>query len=85
MIATIKKDNLPEIRELLWRMVRETFPEVTFTDIWIRGRESWYGDEVVDIWSVYEGGWARSTRLSGTGSECASAMRCGSGGSRRRP
>ncbi len=55
MIATITKDNLPEIRELLQRMVRETFPEVTFTDIWIRGRESWYGDEVVDIWSVYEG------------------------------
>ena len=55
MIATITKDNLPEVKELLRRMVRETFPEVTFTDIWIRGRESWYGDEVVDIWSVYEG------------------------------
>jgi len=55
MIATITKDNLPEIRELLQQMVRETFPEVTFTDIWIRRSESWYGDEVVDIWSVYEG------------------------------
>lgn len=56
MIATITKENLPGIREMLQRMVRETFPEVTFTDIWIRGRESQYGgDEVVDIWSVYEG------------------------------
>ena len=59
MIATITKDNLPEIRELLARMVREAFPSVTFTDIWVRGREVWaYGDEadeVVDIWSVYEG------------------------------
>ena len=40
-------------------MVREAFPSVTFTDIWVRGREVWaYGDEadeVVDIWSVYEG------------------------------
>ena len=59
MIATITRDNLPEIRELLARMVREAFPSVTFTDIWIRGREVWtYGDEAdeaVDIWSVYEG------------------------------
>ena len=55
MVATITKENLPEIRALLQKMVRETFPHVTFTDIWIRGRESWYGDEVVDIWSVYEG------------------------------
>ncbi|WP_419161481.1 hypothetical protein [Candidatus Palauibacter sp.] len=55
MIPTITKENLPEIRELLQHMVCETFPNVTFTDIWVRGRESWYGDEVVDIWSVYEG------------------------------
>ncbi|MCY3599560.1 MAG: hypothetical protein OXJ54_02685 [Gemmatimonadetes bacterium] len=59
MIATITKDNLPEVRDLLQRMVREAFPHVEFTDIWVRGRESWgYGDEpdeVVDIWSVYEG------------------------------
>ena len=59
MIATITRDNLPEIRELLARMVREAFPSVTFTDIWVRGRAVWaYGDEadeVVDIWSVYEG------------------------------
>ena len=55
MTATITKENLPEIREMLQRMVREAFPEVTFTDIWIRRSVSWYGDEVVDIWSVYEG------------------------------
>lgn len=55
MIATITKENLPEIREMLQRMVREAFPEVTFTDIWIRRSVSWYGDEVVDIWSVFEG------------------------------
>ena len=43
MIATITKENLPEIREMLQRMVREAFPEVTFTDIWIRRSVSWYG------------------------------------------
>ena len=37
------------------RILRETFPQVTFTGIWVRARRSAYGDEILDIWAVYEG------------------------------
>ena len=37
------------------RILRETFPQVTFTGIWVRSRRSAYGDEILDIWAVYEG------------------------------
>lgn len=37
------------------RVLRETFPQVTFTGIWVRSRPSGYGDEILDIWAVYEG------------------------------
>lgn len=37
------------------RVLRETFPEVTFTGVWVRSRRSAYGDELLDIWAVYEG------------------------------
>ena len=37
------------------RILRETFPQVIFTGIWVRSRPSVYGDEILDIWAVYEG------------------------------
>ena len=37
------------------RVLSETFPDVTFTGIWVRPRESPYGDEVLEICAVYEG------------------------------
>lgn len=37
------------------RILRETFPHVIFTGIWVRSRPSVYGDEILDIWAVYEG------------------------------
>ena len=37
------------------RVIRDTFPRVTFTGVWVRSRQTAYGDEILDIWVVYEG------------------------------
>ena len=50
-----KSGKLPEIKDNIRRMVRETFPEVTFTDIWVLPGWSSYGDEVVEVWAIYDG------------------------------
>lgn len=50
-----KSGRLPEISDKIVLMVRETFPDITFTDIWVRPGMSSYGDEVVEIWAIYEG------------------------------
>ena len=44
-----------EVQSAVDRILRETFPRVTFTGIWVRSRRSAYGDEILDIWAVYEG------------------------------
>ena len=28
---------------------------VDFTDIWVEPRTSWYGDEMIEVWAVYDG------------------------------
>ena len=43
------------VQSAIDRILRETFPQVTFTGIWVRSRHSAYGDEILDIWAVYEG------------------------------
>jgi len=43
------------VKSAVDRVLRETFPRVTFTGIWVRTRPSAYGDEILDIWAVYEG------------------------------
>ena len=43
------------IRETIGHMIREIFAHVTFTDVWVQPRESSYGDEVLEIWAIYDG------------------------------
>ena len=44
-----------EVQSAVDRILRETFPGVTFTGVWVLSRRSAYGDEILDIWAVYEG------------------------------
>ena len=50
-----KSGQLPVIEDNIRRMVRETFPEITFTDIWVLPGVSSYGDEMVEVWAIYDG------------------------------
>ena len=47
-------EELPQVRADTERIVQEIFPNVRFVHVWIRPDRSWYGDEVVDIWAVYD-------------------------------
>ena len=49
------REELPNIRDEVHRVVHEVFPDLRFTNIWVQPGRSWYGDEVVDIWAIYEG------------------------------
>lgn len=35
--------------------VTSSHPGVVFTDIWVKPRTSWCGNDMVDVWAVYEG------------------------------
>ena len=49
-------EQLPEITTKIEEMVRATFPEVRFTNVWVRpGTSSWFGDAIMDIWAIYDG------------------------------
>ena len=54
MIRTVTDQNVVEIKDTVERMVRETFTHVTFTDVWVQARESAYGDEILEIWAIYD-------------------------------
>ncbi len=41
----------PSIREA----VAESHPGVVFTDIWVKRRPSWCGNDMVHVWAIYEG------------------------------
>ena len=43
------------VKSAIDRILRKTFPKVTFTGVWVRFRHSPYGDEILDIWAVYDG------------------------------
>lgn len=48
--------QLPEVKAKIEEMVRASFPQVRFTDIWVRpGISPWFGDAVVHIWAIYDG------------------------------
>lgn len=47
--------ELPHIRTEVQRIVHEVFPNLRFTNVWVQPTRSWYGDEVVDVWAIYEG------------------------------
>ena len=47
--------ELPRIRTEVDRIVHEVFPGLRFTNLWVQPTRSWYGDEVVDVWAIYEG------------------------------
>lgn len=44
-------DVEPDIKEA----VVSFHPGVVFTDIWVKRRTSWCGDDMVDVWAIYEG------------------------------
>ena len=48
------REELPHVKDDVDRLIQEIFPQVRFIDIWVRPDRSWYGDEVVDIWAVYD-------------------------------
>ncbi len=50
-----RSGKLPEIKDNIRRMVHRTFPEVTFTDIWVLPGVSSFGDEIVEVWAIYDG------------------------------
>lgn len=52
--ATVKR-GLEAAAAAIRRILLETFPDVTFTGIWVRPIESPYGDEVLEVCAVYEG------------------------------
>lgn len=49
------REELPHIRAEVHRIVHEVFPSLRFTNVWVQPTRSWYGDEVVDVWAIYEG------------------------------
>ena len=55
MTRTITDQNVAAIRDTIEHMVRATFDHITFTDVWVQPRESVYGDEVLEIWAIYDG------------------------------
>ena len=55
MNRTVTDQNMGHIKDTIAIMVREAFAQVTFTDVWVQARESAYGDEVLEIWAIYDG------------------------------
>ncbi len=55
MDATIGELVLADVRTAVQRIIAETFPGVSFSGVWVRPRQSAYGDVVLDIYAVYEG------------------------------
>ena len=56
MTATIGESALADATTAIRRIVAETFPGVAFAEVHVRPRKSAYGDVVLDIRAVYEGG-----------------------------
>ena len=55
MPTSIADEQLDQLRDTVERMVRDTFPHVAFTNIWIVPRYSFHRDLMIDIWSIYDG------------------------------
>lgn len=53
--TAITDQDLREIEPAIRDAVVSFHPGVVFTDIWLKQRISWYGDDMVDVWAVYEG------------------------------
>ncbi len=49
------REELPHVTDDVSIIVRETFPNIRFTNIWVQPGKSWFGDEIVDVWAVYDG------------------------------
>ena len=49
------RENLPYVKDDIDRIARESFPDIRFANIWVRPGRSWFGDAIVDIWTVFEG------------------------------
>lgn len=48
-------EQLPDVTEKIEQIVKAALPHIHFTNIWVKPGTSWYGDEVVDIWAIYDG------------------------------
>ena len=55
MTTAAGKRGLEAAAAAIRRVLSDIFPDVTFTGIWVRPRESPYGDEVLEVCAVYEG------------------------------
>ena len=55
MNTTVTDQNMGQIKDTVELMVRQAFAPVNFTDVWVQARESAYGDEVLEIWAIYDG------------------------------
>ena len=51
----VSDEVLREIEPSVRDAVAKTHPGVVFTDIWMKPRISWCGDDIVEIWAIYEG------------------------------
>ena len=55
MNASVGDEILTDVSNAVQRIIAETFPGVAFSGVWVRPRQSAYGDVVLDIYAVYEG------------------------------
>ena len=47
--------RLGEVEAAIKDAVVAFHPGVDFTDIWVEPRTSWYGDDMIEVWAVYDG------------------------------
>ncbi len=52
---TSTNDNLRKVEATIKNAVVLAHPGVVFTDFWVEPRTSWYGDDMMDIWGIYDG------------------------------
>ncbi len=53
--TAITDQDLGEVEPAIRDAVVSFHPGVVFTDIWVKQRISWCGDDMVDVWAIYEG------------------------------
>lgn len=48
-------ENLRQVEAAIKNAVVLEHPGVTFTDFWLEPRVSWCGNDVVEVWAIYDG------------------------------
>ena len=49
------REVLTKVEPAIRDAVAISHPGVVFTEIWLKPRTSWCGDDMVEVWAVYEG------------------------------